>query len=691
MPRYRRGPLWRRAFNIKLKKHTLFSIVQVVFFLIAGLVIISFSRQGFLLLKLNSVLLEYFSWLTLFIPFLCVVSSLMFSRFRTPLSQPNVLVGGLLFATSAAGLTRAGILGKEAWLAIAALITSAGAVVIFFGGALIGILVLFNASLDQIIALFLSILVRLRHHILGTSQKPNFATRLGGIKVSGGGQMTSEEAKTQFEKEKRETIASPAVNLPGEGEIWDYPPLSLLSESVSGKADRGDIKANASVIEKTLDSFGVQAKVVEVNLGPAVTQYAIEVALGTKLSKITGLTNDLALALAAPSGQIRIEAPIPGRSLVGLELPNRSPEFVPLKRVLESDAMRESKNKLTVALGLDVSGNPVVTNMAKMPHALIAGQTGSGKSIAINAFITTILFRASPNEVKFILVDPKRVELTGYNSIPHLLTPVITEPEKVLSALKYLTNEMDRRYKMFAQVGARNIDSYNEISGFQALPYIVLVIDELADIMLLSPVEVEDAITRLAQMSRATGIHMILATQRPSVDVLTGLIKANVPCRIAFAVASVVDSRVILDIPGAEKLLGRGDMLFLPPDEAKPRRIQGAYVSDNDTNKLIEFIRKSGVGPQYTEEVTTQSIRPTSLNSADGEKDEFFNDAVRVVCGHDRASASLLQRRLAIGYARAARILDQLEARGIVGPSDGSKPRDVLITNPEEYLAKENK
>lgn len=688
MPR-RKGPLWKRAFSIKLKKHTLFSIAQIIFFLFSGLIILSFSRQGFLLLKLNHLLLNYFSWTAIFLPFIGMVCGLMFSKFRTPLNQPNVLVGGLLFALSAAGLTQAGILGQEAWLAISALVTQAGAAVIFFGGALIGVLVLFNASLDQLLAFALSILVRLRHHILGTGQKPSFATKAGGIKVTGGEQLTVSEIRSKEEKEKKETIANPAVNLPGEAEIWDYPPLSLLTESSSGKADRGDIKANASIIEKTLESFGVQAKVVEVNLGPAVTQYAIEVALGTKLSKITGLANDLALALAAPSGQIRIEAPIPGRSLVGIELPNRSPEFVPIKKILESDAMRESKSKVTVSLGLDVSGKPIVANLAKMPHALIAGQTGSGKSVAVNSFIVTILFRASPNEVKFILVDPKRVELTGYNGIPHLLAPVITEPEKVISVLKYLMSEMDRRYKMFAQVGARNIESYNEISGFQALPYIVLVIDELADIMLFSPVEVEDAITRLAQMSRATGIHMVLATQRPSVDILTGLIKANIPCRMAFAVSSLVDSRVILDTPGAEKLLGRGDMLFLPPDEAKPRRIQGAYVSDNDVNKLIEFLRKTGIAPQYTEEVTSQPARVQGGPSSPGEKDDLFDMAVQVVCGHDRASASLLQRRLAIGYARAARILDQLEARGVIGPADGSKPREVLVSSPEEFFAKQ--
>ncbi len=688
MPRTKRGPIWRRAFRFNLKKHTVYSIAQVLFLSLAGIIVVSFSRQG-ILLSLNEFLLEFFSWTAIFLPFILLVSGLMFSKFQTPINQPNVLVGALILVITLAALTSAGVVGSEAWNAIAVMITGPGAFVIYLGGLVIGFLILFNASLDQVMAIFLSILVRLRHHILGTSGKPTRALA-GGIKISGGDATPS---TSQPAKENKEAITASAVNVPGQDKIWDYPPLSLLQDSASGKADRGDIKANAAVIERTLESFGVQAKVVEVNLGPAVTQYAIEVALGTKLTKITGLANDLALALAAPSGLIRIEAPIPGRSLVGIELPNRAPEFVPMKKILESDVMRDSKSKLTLSLGLDVAGKPIVYNLAKMPHCLIAGQTGSGKSVAVNSFITTILFRASPNEVKFVLVDPKRVELTGYNGVPHLLAPVIVDPDKVVSALKYLMNEMDHRYKMFAHVGARNIESYNEISGFQALPHIVLVIDELADIMLFSPVEVEDCITRLAQMSRATGIHMILATQRPSVDVLTGLIKANIPCRIAFAVSSLVDSRVILDTPGAERLLGRGDMLFLPPDEARPRRIQGTYVSDSDSQRLIEFLKKTGISPQYTEEVTSQPVKGARGNvglSAGEEKDSLFDDSVRVICQSDKASASLLQRRLAIGYARAARILDQLEARGVVGPGDGAKPRDVLISDAEGFLAQQN-
>ncbi|NTV79677.1 MAG: DNA translocase FtsK, partial [Clostridiales bacterium] len=345
--------------------------------------------------------------------------------------------------------------------------------------------------------------------------------------------------------------------------------------------------------------------------------------------------------------------------------------------------------KLAVTLGLDVSGKPIIADIGKMPHVLIAGQTGSGKSVCVNTFLASILFRASPSEVKFIMVDPKRVELTGYNDIPHLLSPVIVDTDKVLSALRWLTREMDRRYELFAQAGARNIDSYNEMSGFQALPYIVLLIDELADVMLLSPVEVEDAITRIAQMSRAVGIHMVLATQRPSVNVITGLIKANIPTRIAFAVSSQIDSRVIMDTQGAEKLLGKGDMLYLPPDQAKPARIQGAFVNDEEIKKLVSFIKNQGVPVQYTEEVTTQTKSGKAVvPGVSGETDNLFAEAVKAVCQYDRASASLLQRRLSIGYARAARVIDQLQDAGVIAPSDGSsKPREVLIKNAEEFLA----
>jgi len=355
--------------------------------------------------------------------------------------------------------------------------------------------------------------------------------------------------------------------------------------------------------------------------------------------------------------------------------------------MLASDVMRKTKSKLAVSMGLDVSGNPIISEIGKMPHVLIAGTTGSGKSVMMNSFITSLLFRASPEEVKLILIDPKRVELTGYNGIPHLMVPVIVDVEKILSALKWATNEMDRRYKTFAERGVRNIDGYNELAGFQALPYIVILIDELADLMAFAPVEVEDTIARLAQMARATGIHLIVSTQRPSVDVITGLIKANIPCRIAFNVTSMIDSRVIIDGPGAEKLLGRGDMLYIPPDQAKPTRIQGAFVSEKEVKRLVDFLKEKSPAVQYTEEIVSTPYTPKGGGAVDASgRDPVFAEAVRVICEYDKASASLLQRRLSIGYSRAARILDQLEAEGIVGRAEGSKPRDVLVKDPNQIL-----
>jgi len=664
----------RKPFRLKLKKTTLYTFSSVAFFMLASIVILSFSRQGKFLAKLYYLLTYYFGWGILILPFLLIVAGLMLARLQWRISRPNVFMGALLMFISLIGLTRTGLIGFETWQSLSFLISGLGAFLVLLGFVFIGFVVTFNTSLEEIL-LFLA-------KIVGVFRKfparPKFPKGEIPTKLK------------EFPKPQPELGVELVSNLPTEGQVWEYPSLSLLADTVSGKADRGDIKKNAEVIEKTLESFGVAARVAEVNFGPAVTQYALEIALGTKLSKITALSNDLALALAAPTGQIRIEAPIPGRSLVGVEVPNHTPEFVTLKQMLTSEKMKKAKSKLTVALGLDVSGEPVVADIGRMPHVLIAGSTGSGKSVCINSFITTILYRATPAEVKFILVDPKRVELTQYNGIPHLLTPVIIEPDKVLSALRWAISEMDRRYKLFAEVGARNIDGYNELSGFAALPYILIIVDELADIIFYSPAEVEDAICRIAQMARATGIHLIVSTQRPSVDVITGLIKANISCRIAFNVSSQVDSRVIIDMPGAEKLLGRGDMLYIPPDQAKPTRIQGTLVSEPEIQRIIGFLQKTGVAPQYTEEVTQM---PTGMRlGAPGEpeeKDELLDDAVRVVRQYDRASASLLQRRLKVGYARAARIIDQLERLGIVGPAEGAKPREVNLKATEEYLTKQ--
>lgn len=687
----------KRGFKLKLKRDTVFSISQIFFFALAALILVSFSREGVILLKFNDLLLTYFSWTSIFLPFIFLAFAFLLTKVKFPLGQPNVIVGGLLFFVSIVTLWRAGILGMSAWEGLSALITNIGAGIVLVCTSFVGLIVLFNTSIEAMFKLAKNwwetargFVFTKQVKIAGIGANPQTKGRLKLSDSTGNLNVNSPKPIVSTATTPKEPLEQKLVsNVPGQDLIWKYPSLDLLGEAEMGKAERGDIRGNAATIEKTLESFGIDAKVVEVNLGPAVTQYALEVALGTKLSKITSLERDLALALAAPNGTIRIEAPIPGRSLVGIELPNRTAEFVSLRKMMESEEMANHKSKLAVSLGLDVSGKPIVADVAKMPHVLIAGQTGSGKSVCINAFLASILFRAAPTEVKLILVDPKRVELTGYNGIPHLLSPVIVEPEKVISALRWVIAEMDRRYKLFAEAGARNIDGYNEMSGFQALPYIVLFIDELADIMLFSPVEVEDAITRIAQMSRATGIHMVLATQRPSVDVITGLIKANVPSRIAFAVASQVDSRVILDAQGAEKLLGKGDMLFLPPEAAKPMRIQGAFVNDKEINSLVSFIKDQGIPTQYTEEVTTMSKAGTvTISGVSSDIDDLFKEAVKVVCQYDKASSSLLQRRLSIGYARAARIMDQLEASGVVSPSDGSsKPREVLVQNAEEFLS----
>lgn len=689
----------KNSFKVKLKRTTIFSVVAVALFCIAGLVWVSFTRQGTLLIRLNELLISQFGTLaTFFLPFPIIVGGLMLTKIRSSLSAPNTFVGSIVVLAALAGISNGGAIGGTLWQAASNFLSPVGAVILLVGGLGIGVIIMFNIPFEDVVAFFVSLTARSRQAVANIGPKDKLSDK--AIKVGG---MTPNMAPainrsvdTKSVSKQMSIDSLPPPPAAAADQPWKYPPLSLLSESVGGKADRGDVKGNAAIIEKTLEAFGITAKVVEVNLGPAVTQYALEVAIGTKLSKISALSNDLALALAAPTGQIRIEAPIPGRALVGIELPNRAPEFVGLRKMLEAESMKKSNSKISVALGLDVAGSPIVADIGKMPHVLIAGSTGSGKSVCINAFIASMLFRASPSEVKFIMVDPKRVELTTYNGIPHLLTPVIVEPTKVLSALRWALSEMDRRYKMFAEVGARNVDAYNEMSGFQALPYIVIIVDELADIMMMAQVEAEDAITRLAQMARATGIHLVLATQRPSVNVITGLIKANIPTRISFAVSSMVDSRVIIDQPGGEKLLGRGDMLYIPPDQAKPTRIQGAFVSDREIHGLIDFLKKQGITPQYTEEViampaTNRSGRGAAFIAPNGEeRDQLFEEAVRLIIQFNNASASFLQRKLAVGYARAARILDELQESGIVGPADGAKPREILVKNPDEYFSSQS-
>ena len=473
---------------------------------------------------------------------------------------------------------------------------------------------------------------------------------------------------------------------------WQLPSTSLLSPVQKTKGDSENVKKNADIIEQTLQSFGVKAKVVDVMVGPTVTQYALNLALGTRAAKISNLKTDLALALAAPTGLVRIEAPIPGTSYVGIEIPNVDKETVYIRELMESKEMKKNNMSLGVTVGKRIDGRNIISDLQKMPHLLVAGATGSGKSVLTNAFIISLLMKKTPDEVRMIMVDPKQVELSDYNGIPHLLTPVITDMQKVLNSLKWAIIEMEKRYTIFRHSHVRNIVMYNEKMRYAAMPFIVIIIDEMADLMLSSSAEVETAIVKLAQKARATGIHLVLATQRPSVDVLTGLIKANIPGRVGMSVATQIDSRVILDQSGAETLLGEGDMLFKEPDKPKPFRVQGVWVSQKEVRRIVKFIKSQAKEVHYATEVTKKQADPGATKSAVESvvfsDDEHFADAVRIVCNAKKGSASLLQRKLSIGYNRAARLLDELHKYGVVGGEEGSKPRKVLVSDPEEFLQK---
>lgn len=472
----------------------------------------------------------------------------------------------------------------------------------------------------------------------------------------------------------------------GENEWPDYelPSTDLLTPvpEDNSQQDKKEILANAKLLEDTLSSFGIDAKVVQISRGPAITRYELQPSPGVKVSRIVSLSDDIALNLAAQ--QVRIVAPIPGKAAVGIEVPNKAISMVTLREVLESDGIQEAESKLAFSLGKDISGKPIVADLAKMPHLLVAGATGSGKSVCINTIISSILFRARPDEVKFLMIDPKVVELNIYNGIPHLILPVVTDPKKASIALNWAVQEMTDRYKLFAEAGVRDITGYNRkltaAGQGTGIPKIVVIIDELADLMMVAPNAVEDAICRLAQMARAAGIHLIVATQRPSVDVITGVIKANIPSRIAFAVSSMMDSRTIIDMGGAEKLLGKGDMLYYPVGVPKPMRVQGSFISDTEVEDLIHFI-KSQVGEvSYNPEIL-DSVKPQEINTA--EADEFLEQAIEFVITSRQASASLLQRKFRVGYNRAARLIDSMEERGVVGPTMGSKPREVLMSADE--------
>ena len=559
-----------------------------------------------------------------------------------------------------------------------------GAAIVIGGGILASLLLLFRTSLERLV---------FPHRALIDLLKKKPGENGGTIGESPAPARQDEKpvfAAKEVKGEPPELLPEPVmaeghVEAPTKKKVWRKValPLDLLNNK-STKPTSGDIGRNQHVIQKTLENFGIPCEMGEVSVGPTVTQFTLKPHDGIKLARITGLNNDLALALAAHP--IRIEAPIPGKALVGIEVPNQAVAVVNLREVLESGEFRTSHAAMRIALGKDVAGKPWLADLAKMPHMLVAGATGSGKTVCLNSIIISLLYSYGPDMLRLIMVDPKRVELTAYNHIPHLMVPAITDGGKTLNALKWTIGEMDRRFTLLVRYGKRDIASYHEAAD-EKMPFLVVVIDELADLMVSNiGKEIETCIIRLAQMARAVGIHLILATQRPSVDVITGLIKANFTARIAFAVASATDSRTILDTTGAEKLVGRGDMLFTSADLSKPKRLQGTYVSDTEIKKVTDFIKSNFDAPEYQHEITDRlgaTSNGVAFNDDGGGDDPLLPDAKDQILRAGKASASFLQRRLQIGYARAARILDLLEEQGVIGPGDGAKPRDILVARPE--------
>ncbi len=525
------------------------------------------------------------------------------------------------------------------------------------------------------------------------SGKTQPAKAKSGQEQASGADANAQKLKNSDIDPQTKSAVETSIKKSVQAEFANYklPPLKILNrvKAQAGSKNNQEVIDKAHKLEETLNHFGVEAKVVQISKGPTITMFELEPKPGTKVSKITNLSDDIALSLAAH--QVRIVAPIPGKAAVGVEIPNESKSMVGLRDVIDTEVFKTAKSKLSFALGKDISGKPVISNLAKMPHMLIAGATGSGKSVCVNALISSILFNAKPDEVKFLMIDPKVVELSTYNGIPHLILPVVTDPKKAAVALNWAVQEMTRRYQLFADTGVKDSDSYNRKaekhnkelgendSPREKLAKVVVIIDELADLMMVAPDQVEDAICRLAQMARAAGIHLIVATQRPSVDVITGIIKANIPSRIAFSVSSQTDSRTILDMAGAEKLLGQGDMLYYPTGQSKPKRIQGAFISDEEVEALVDTIKNQVDEVDYDEEILESAIQTQALEDAD----EHLVDAIELVVHTGQASASMLQRKFRVGYNRAARLVDSMEERGIIGPSRGSKPREVLISKEE--------
>ena len=725
MPRGR-----KKSLKLKVKGDTVKSIIGVSLIFFAALSFVAFALPEYTLNgNINNAYRKFFGYASYIIPTLFLLTGFLLVGFRWRVLQARVFLGFLLISLSLPSILHVfyseqeaykmavqgfggGLVGYKLANGLASAISSYGAFFVFAAVVLVGLMLISDISTQKVIDLVAKITEKIK-----SIKLPQLHIKLpsGNKQVPDSIRIDEETHNAELAEDQIEIVPPPSEpvtgmaetddskiaemleagdgkltslagapahenRLPYTNKVWDYPPKDLLTDAPEITFDEKEIKRRQKTIEDTLKSFGISVKEAGYNVGPTVTQYAYSVPPGTRISKISNLQVDLAMALESPTGSVRLEIPIPGRNAMGVEVPNSVKSFVYFKDVLLSDQMRNLKSKLGIGLGKDVAGMPRVYDIGKMPHLLVAGATGSGKSVFLHSIMFSMLYRASPQEVKFILIDPKRVELVNYNGIPHLLTPVITDMERAPSAFRWAANEMARRYKLFEAARARNIDAYNEKSGFQALPHIVVIVDELADIMIVDPSSVEKSIVRLSQLSRATGIHMVLTVQRPSTDVLTGLIKANIPCRVAFNVTSQVDSRVIIDQAGAEKLIGRGDMLFVPPDASKPTRIQGAYIGDGEISKLVDWLKSTGFAPEYKEDVldTPDDDRRSPNAFENKELDDLYDRAVEAVVSAGKASVSFLQRRLSVGYARAARIMDQLEETKVVSPPDSNRERQVL-------------
>ncbi len=695
--------LWSVVFG-NIKKETSRSAWAIVLFALASLLILaSFKRAG----VVGGFLFSSFKGLLgigyAFLPLLLIGSGLCLLRSFRKIITPLRVAGSFLFSLAGLGIAemvragQGGLVGTYLARPLVSLFDTYATLILLASGLVIALILMIDSP-------FALPMARLRFWKRRERQEENLTD--AEALVVAPPEQSPEDSAEKGEREYEPQIAAAQKELLGKkdyfavtplsGDAYEVPPLSLL-EKDRGKPGVGDIKANANIIKRTMQNFGIQVEMDEISIGPSVTRYTLKPAEGVRLSKIIGLQNNLELALAAHP--VRIEAPIPGKSLVGIEVPNTAKTTVGLATLLSSENFKNSVKPLFIALGRDIVGASHFADLAKMPHLLIAGATGAGKSVSIHAIITSLLYRNAPEHLRLIMIDPKRVELTLYNNTPHLLTPVITDPKKAVLALKWLGKEMDRRYDILESERVRDIESYHKNILAPALarahdkdtdnlpetmPYIVVIIDELADIMQSYPKELESAVVRLAQMSRAVGIHLILSTQRPSVNVITGLIKANIPARIALQVASQIDSRTILDMSGAEKLLGAGDMLYLSADMGKPVRLQSAFISEQEVKRVTKFLidhnGEAGIsGIDFTGESERNVLFSASLDeNAHDNDDELYEDARVIVEEAGRASTSYLQRRLRVGYARAARLMDMLEERGVIGPADGAKPRTIL-------------